>query len=64
MKTLIRAALKPAVSSVLLTGIYLHLSRVVFGPQLVLAAMLIFVLRLRWRGETGAGHCRRVEIYL
>lgn len=40
MKTFIRAALKPAVSSVLLTGIYLHLSRLVFGPQLVLEHLL------------------------
>lgn len=40
MKRFVQFALKPAVAGVLLTGIYLHTSRLVFGPQLVLEHLL------------------------
>ena len=40
MKAVVRTLLKPMVAAVLLTGIYLHTSRLVFGPQLVLEHLL------------------------
>lgn len=40
MKRFVQIALKPAVAAVLLTGTYLHTSRLVFGPDLVLQHLL------------------------